>query len=308
MEIGSFLPRSDVLTDCFTPVEKQEITEITQDAEVALNPLHDLPILPKPKEFNLDYMFLRLQEAQGDLTRAELQNQTTRIEEEAKKVRDLRELRTKKVQEAAEKVSSTKSWGLLVRAATVFTSLVSIGIGITAVATGAGLFAGVAMIVAGSAMLANEVASELKLWDKLADILAGNDKKQKERILYHLELWIALGTALISVLSLSAGSTAVLKNGVKVAQMALQGGSQVISGVASFGRTMNEQNRLYLEHEVKKLDGRVKFVSKSRETLTEHLTSSFKRQEELGKCKSQWFDSNKEQAKHIASIISGTRG
>lgn len=315
MEVNSFSPGM-YRTPPFYSHEESEIVPSTSNSETitgtdtvvshkpeqsAFSPLQDLPVLPRPRA-SLSFRLMKLCDSGYSLAETGMQYQIDRLEEIAKEKRSIQEALVKKIQEAAEKAASSKGWTTFTKVGSILGSIFSIGIGITAVASGAATPAGIVMIAAGGAMLTNEIATELKAWDNLATKLANGNKVEKERILKKIEFWISGGTLLINITSIILG-TAVIGGGLEVAQATLKGGSSVIQGIGSFGKTQNEKHRLLLESEKEFLNNKTFIASELEEQTNELLAAAMKDREELGKKIAHMLALESEQARIIANIL-----
>ena len=105
----------------------------------------------------------------------------------------------KKLKEAAENTQSANVWSLLKKIGLSLLSALSVVMGISLIATGAGTLVGGAMIGSGIISLANMLMSEIGVWDWVAKKLAHEDKERQQMLAMLLPLSVGVLAGVIGV-------------------------------------------------------------------------------------------------------------
>jgi hypothetical protein len=233
--------------------------------------MSDLPVLQPPlnrADQDITLSMLMNQQREIALTNCLIHLHCRDIEDLKKKRMALLAAHIKKIQENVEKSQQSNAWGMFGKIVAWLGSLFSIAAGGVAIATGAGTGAGIAMILAGVALLSTQLLSEFGIFEKLAEKLSGGDLKKKETILQQLQLWSMIASVCLSVGGFAAGYTAVIAGGVGGAVMAsLQGVLQVANGTATIGKAVTESQRIDAEATSNNLAGRISIADQTHKEI-----------------------------------------
>lgn len=111
------------------------------------------------------------------------------------------------IREAGEIFKQRETWSILAKIASGILAAISLLFGISLVATPAGgMLVGGLLIASGLLSIVNLILEETKVWDWVANQIAGDDKKLSDQ----LKVWIPAGVGMLSALVGSAGSVAAL--------------------------------------------------------------------------------------------------
>ncbi len=144
-----------------------------------------------------------------------------------------------KLKEAAENAKSADFWSLLKKVANSLLSALSIVVGVSLIATGAGSLVGGAMIASGIFSIANMLMSEAETWDWLAKKLSNEDENRRKMLAMFLPIGFGVVTCGIGLFG-AAGAFAwsginMIDKSILVAQAALaifDGGTTIGKGYA----------------------------------------------------------------------------
>ena len=111
------------------------------------------------------------------------------------------------IRDASEIFKQRESWSILAKVASGILGAISIVFGVSLVATPAGgMLVGGLLIASGLLSIVNLIFEETKVWDRVADKIAGDDKKLRDQ----LKCWIPAGVGMLSMLVGSVGSIGAL--------------------------------------------------------------------------------------------------
>lgn len=235
------------------PTKEEKVEQIMpQISEAPLPPLsmkdflQDLPSLPPPEDLCL--ALLMCIQRQVGLTNFQITDHCRNIEQQQKLKEKLIQEQLAIMEENIAKTNQSNAWSTFGKVASWIGSLFTIALGGAAIGTGAGTGAGIAMITAGTAMLATQVASEMGLWEKIADQLAGKDLEKKAAILQQIQLWTMLASIFLSVGSLAASFSTVMATGIgSGVSSVMEGTVKLAQGSAAIGKAIAESDRLDTE-------------------------------------------------------------
>ncbi len=150
-----------------------------------------------------------------------------------------------KLRESAEKAKASDFWSLLKKVANSLLSALSIVIGVSLVATGAGSLIGGAMIASGILSITNMLVSGSRVWDWLAKKLANEDEDRRKMLAMFLPMAVGLLAGVIGIFG-SAGAFAW--SGIEFAEKAVliaQGTLGIIEGVTTIGKGCADANLIW---------------------------------------------------------------
>lgn len=239
--------------------------------ETMSTPLDDLPILAPPPErqkLDIDMALLQLQRTNVGLLEIDMNHHLARIDSIKKQKQEINAALILAIQERVERAKQSDGWSIFLKVATCLGSLLSIALGAAAIASGVGIAAGIAMIIAGTLGLGAQIASECKLWEKVADYFSGGDKQMKERIQWHLDFWVSITTLIASIVSMVFGGAAAAQNLLGTAGQVFQTGVTVTTGVGTLGKGIVDKYRYDNEADIKEIEGR---LDRTKEELKDHM-------------------------------------
>lgn len=107
------------------------------------------------------------------------------------------------IRDAAEVFKNRESWSILAKVASGILAGISVVFGVSLLTTPAGgVLVGGLLIASGVLSIVNLILEETKVWDTVAEKIAGDDKKLRDQ----LKVWIPAGVGMLSMLVGSAGS------------------------------------------------------------------------------------------------------
>lgn len=136
--------------------------------------------------------------------------------------------RLEEVNNALKKEKETERWGVMVKMFSWMTSCVGIISGIALVATGVGAFAGAMLIIGGAIQITNQMMEMMGGWQKIAEILPGEDLDKKRAVVS----WMQIG---IAVLCLVLSGVGVIWGGFSNFSEATQVAMGVFTGIVAMG-------------------------------------------------------------------------
>lgn len=130
---------------------------------------------------------------------------------------------------ARQKQNEAGKWGVAIMAFSWITSLVSIITGITLIATGVGVVAGVLMLAGGLIQIGSQIMEITGGWEKVRELLPGNDDEKKSAILS----WIQIGITVFCMIMAAAG---VVIGGFSLIGQNMQKATAMMSAIALLGK------------------------------------------------------------------------
>lgn len=261
------------LTPCFPESFSVRAQETHKDEKV-LSPLNDLPILLPPR-LPVALEIMRVMNLQSDSTYANIQETFNHIDDEQKQNKAYRQEQTKAIKEAIEKGSTLSTWEMATKVINCVGAVFTVGLGAVTLATGAGAVAGIALMAAGGLLLANQIVSEVKAWEKLAKALSKGDFKMEQNILWHLNTWSTLATLVLSMGTACFGNFSDSAKNLALAGRVIQGSLAVAAGVTSIGKAVIDYGRYQAQAESKRFDAKLSTTEYNIKVLTEINETNF---------------------------------
>lgn len=231
-----------------SPLQPQ-LPELTIDRPVLIPPSQTGKAIPAdatPPTLS-ELRFLAAMEAFRSFGDKLISNLSLRLESFRLTLQELSAENLQKLKESAEHAKSSNVWSMLQKIATSLLSALSIVIGISLVATGAGALVGGAMIGSGIVSLANLLLTETGIWDWIAKKLAHEDEEKRQLLAMILPASVGLLAATIGIFG-SAGAFAwsginFLDKAILIAQTSLA----LFDGATTIGKGYADAKTLWLE-------------------------------------------------------------
>jgi hypothetical protein len=200
----------------------------------------DKPVLSPPLPSMSVIPFLQSVEKFHSFGQRYLGTQSKRLEQSNREIEKITTENIQKMREAAERASESDVWSFFKKIATAILSAISIVIGISLVASGAGALVGGAMIASGILSIANLVLSEAGFWEALAKRLAQDNEDKRRAIALMLPAIIGVVSGLIGVFG-SVGSLAFSTlNFFEKALTMLHAAVGVLDGATTIGKGISD--------------------------------------------------------------------
>lgn len=178
------------------------------------------------------------------------------------------------MQKALDKEKQSARWGVALKVFSWMTSMTSILSGAVMIATGVGAVAGAILLVGGVISITNQIMEMTRGWEKVAEILPGDDMEKKRALV----TWMQLGIAVLCLILAGAG---VVFGGFGAVQGALSAASNFISGVAmvatgaiTIGKGVEDYHYKYRLSDAKKHEINLVRLKHQRHDLIEKMEDS----------------------------------
>ncbi len=180
-----------------------------------------------------------------------------------------------------EKQRASDNWALASQIYSWIGSIVGIAGGVALIATGVGTVAGAMLIVGGLIQITNQLLQITGSWNKIAEMLPGNDLEKKRAVIN----WIQIGIAVLCLILAGVGS---VWGGVWQVQESMQKVLGAIVGIGMMGKgatTIGQGVYGFMYHEkmseVKRYDKVLARLKHRRQDLMERVEWSVDRLEQL---------------------------
>lgn len=198
------------------------------------------PCLEKPKValFPLYYLLMKMgifsDYSSSSFDRQEMQA----IQEESSRAHTKR---LEQIKEAMEKERAAARWGIMYKVMSWIGSLLGVLSGIALIATGAGAVAGALLVVGGIVQITNQLLEVTGGWQKIAELLPGDDVERKRAVLSWMQIGIAVLCLIFSGVGIIWGGFASVSEAMQIANTCFgaivamgQGVTSIGSGVTQF--------------------------------------------------------------------------
>lgn len=301
---------SDSIWKGLTPQSTNPLLEITEentpasknDGELISEFLQEKPYLQPPVK-DLTWRLLELSQREVEIQELSLREGSDQIEALKEKKIEQQKIRMEKIEKAIAKQRKAKKWGWLAKIFAWIGAFFTIAVGVAALATGAGTFAGVALILSGTALLGTQLASEFGAWEKLADKLAKGNEEKRAKILKHLTIWSVVVSVGVSVGSAILGASSIVHHALKAILGAIQGALGIGTGVATIGRSVVDRDRAYMEMDSKKIETELLILQQRHDDLINRCKLDFERISVLRGFSKRILDLDEQKSKAINKAL-----
>jgi hypothetical protein len=230
-----------------------------------------------PPQLSLDDLARENQTETFALSLTQLGEYGERVKEKHQAKEALSQALQTAINERAQKAMTSNGWSTLLKIASSLTALLSIAVGTAAVASGAALPVGIAMIAAGGLTLSLQVASEFDLMNKVANYLSRGDAKLKTQIEWHLNFWSSITSLLLSFATMGFGGANIVSQVLGRSGQILQSGLLTMNAFTTLGKGVTEKYRFDSEAKVKELQNEDEILTKEIEHIRTLLQESIDR-------------------------------
>lgn len=238
----------------------------------------ELPAPELPSFFGLYFMLDKLQ-IQSESSSYGFARQE--IDELDKRLEKVHQDRIEQLKKARTKEKQVERWSIFAKTMTIMASVSGIFSGVALIATGAGAIAGAMLIVAGIFAISTQIMELTGGWNKVADLLPGDDVDQKRGIISWLQIGVAVFSIILSVVTFIFGGFFTLSESMKIVMQAFNGIVSIAQGVATIGAgsiSFQYKNRLA---NINEFDMALTELRYMREDLMELIESTADRMEKM---------------------------
>jgi hypothetical protein len=175
------------------------------------------------------------------------------IEQSTHKLKELSLENAKKLKEAAERTQESGVWGMLKKIGSCILAAISIVLGITLTASGAGTLVGAALIASGVISIANFAMTEAGGWDWIAKRIANDNEDLRHKIAFWVPTVVGCIAAVVGV----AGSVGSLAwGGLNLAQKAIlivQTAFGLYDGVTTIGKGVSDARLIWTQADLQEI-------------------------------------------------------
>lgn len=256
--------------DCQAKVLSSDATPKVSSA--VSDQLPQKPVLEPPSSFVLAFLMGAMGVLSEALSHFNDKQEIESVREEREKTHQ--EL-IGKMKKACDQEKYVHHWGVAFKLFSWLTSTASLFAGLVLMATGVGTVGGALLFFGGLISLGNQIMQETHGWQKVAELLPGDDEQKKQATV----MWMQIGIGVFCLILAGAG---IVYGGFAAygqasgAAMALFGSTITTAvGVCSIGRAVTEYLYYNRMADSKKLETRLIALEHQQDDLSEQVKTDF---------------------------------
>ncbi|NGX61240.1 MAG: hypothetical protein K940chlam9_00723 [Chlamydiae bacterium] len=189
--------------------------------------------------------------------------------------------RLQEMKKAIDKEASSKRWGVMAKFFSWVGSLVGIIAGAALIATGVGAVAGAMLITAGVIQITNQLLEITGGWNKIAELLPGDDPMKKQAVIAWMQMGISILCIVLSGVGMVWGGFGQIGEATQTAMALIGGFGAMAHGAATIGEGVT--NFLFNDKmaQVKQYELRLAQLKHARRDLMEMVEQGTDRLEQL---------------------------